>query len=68
MNRFTVEETNLIGIYIADTGRGLIGEMAGALPYVDGEMRGLDLRTPAKLRAMSDADFAALAVSAADEV
>ena len=35
---------------------------------LDGEMRELALRTLAKLRAMSDADFAALAVSAADEV
>ena len=31
MNRFTVEETNLISIYIADTRRELIGEMTGAL-------------------------------------
>ena len=41
MNRFTVEETNLISIYIADTRRELIGEMTGALPYMDGEMREL---------------------------
>lgn len=34
MNRFTVEETNLISIYIADTRRELIGEMSGALPYI----------------------------------
>ena len=61
MNRFTVEETNLISIYIADTRRELIGEMTGALPYMDGEMRELALRTLAKLRAMSDADFAAAA-------
>ena len=68
MNRFTVEETNLISIYIADTRRELTGEMTGALPYMDGEMREFALRTLAKLRAMSDADFAVLAVSAADEV
>ena len=68
MNRFTVEETNLISIYIADTRGELIGEMTGALPYMDGEMCELALRTLATLRAMSDADFAALAVSAADEV
>ena len=68
MNRFTVEETNLISIYIADTRRELSEEMTGALPYMDGEMRELALRTLAKLRAMSDADFAVLAVSAADEV
>ena len=30
MNRFTVEETNLISIYIADTRRELIGEMTKA--------------------------------------
>ena len=68
MNRFTVEETNLISIYIADTRGELIEEMTGALPYMDGEMRELALRTLAKLRAMSDADFAVLAVSATDEV
>lgn len=51
-----------------DEARAAIGEMTGALPYMDGEMRELALRTLAKLRAMSDADFAALAVSAADEV
>jgi len=68
MNRFTVEETNLISIYIADTRRDLIEEMTGALPYMDGDMRELALRTLTKLRAMSDAELAALAVSAADEV
>lgn len=68
MNRFTVEETNLISIYIADTRRELIGEMTGALPYMDDDMRAMAMRTLAKLRAMSNADFAALAVSAADEV
>lgn len=68
MNRFTVEETNLISIYIADTRRELIEEMTGALPYMDDDMRAMAMRTLAKLRAMSNADFAALAVSAADEV
>ena len=68
MNRFTVEETNLISIYIADTRRELIGEMTGALPYMDDDMRAMAMHTLAKLRAMSNADFAALAVSAADEV
>ena len=31
MNRFTVEETKLISIYIDDTRRELIGEMTGAM-------------------------------------
>ena len=68
MNRFTVEETNLMSIYIAATRGELIGEMTGALPYMDDDMRAMAMRTLAKLRAMSDADFAVLAVSAADEV
>ena len=42
--------------------------MTGALPYMDDDMRAMAMRTLAKLRAMSDVDFAALAVSAADEV
>lgn len=68
MNRFTVEETNLMSIYIAATRGELIEEMTGALPYMDDDMRAMAMRTLAKLRAMSNADFAALAVSAADEV
>ena len=68
MNRFTVEETNLMSIYIAATRGELIEEMTGALSYMDDDMRAMAMRTLAKLRAMSNADFAALAVSAADEV
>ena len=34
MNRFTVEETNLISIYIADTRRELIGEMTLSLIHI----------------------------------
>ncbi|MGI6316429.1 MAG: transposon-transfer assisting family protein [Christensenellales bacterium] len=68
MNRFTVEETNLMSIYIYDTRGELIEEMTGALPYMDDEMRDMALRTLTKLRAMSDAEFATLEVSAADEV
>ena len=41
MNRFTVEETNLISIYIADTRRELIGEMTGALPYMEAKCASL---------------------------
>lgn len=64
MNRFTVEETNLIAIYIADTRGELIGEMTGALPYMDDDMRDLALRTLSKLRAMTDAEFAAMSFTA----
>lgn len=58
MERFTVEETNLICIYIADTRTELIKEMTGALPFMDEEMRALGNRTLDKLRIMTDAEFA----------
>lgn len=58
MERFTVEETNLICIYIADTRTELIKEMVGALPFMDGEMRALADRTLEKLCAITDTEFA----------
>ena len=58
MNRFTVEEENLIAIYLTDTRAELVEDMTAALPYMDAEMRKLADRTLAKLRAMSDAEFA----------
>lgn len=59
MERFTVEETNLICIYIADTRTELIEEMAGVLPFMDKDMRALADRTLDKLRTMTDAEFKA---------
>lgn len=67
MERFTVEETNLICIYIADTRTELIAEMTGALPFMDEEMQALADRTIDKLRTMSDAEFAAQSFDSADE-
>lgn len=58
MNRFTVEEENLIAIYLTDTRAELVEDMTAALPYMDAEMRELADRTLAKLRAMSDTKFA----------
>lgn len=65
--RFTVEELNLIGIYICEDRKSLIEEMSGALTYMDEDMRGLADRTLEKLRAMTDKEFAELDVYAADE-
>ena len=58
MNRFTVEVENLIAIYLTDTRAELVEDMTAALPYMDAEMRELADRALAKLRAMSDAEFA----------
>ena len=65
--RFTVEETNLISIYIYEDRVSLIEEMSDALPYMDEDMRELGNRTLDKLRAMTDEEFAELDVYAADD-
>ena len=39
--RFTVEELNLIGIYICEDRKSLIEEMSDALLYMDEDMRDL---------------------------
>ena len=64
--RFTVEELNLIGIYVCEDRTSLIEEMSDALPYMDEDMHGLADRTLDKLRAMTDEEFAELEVCAAD--
>ena len=58
--RFTVEELNLIGIYVCEDRIGLIEEMSDALPYMDEDMRDFVDRTFDKLRAMTDKKFAEL--------
>ena len=65
--RFTVEETNLISIYIYEDRASLIAEMSDALPYMDEDMRDLANRTLEKLRTMTDEEFAELDVYAADD-
>lgn len=65
--RFTVEETNLISIYICDDRVSLIEAMSDALPYMDEDMRSLADRTLDKLRDMTDEDFAELDIYAVDE-
>lgn len=68
MNRFTVEETNLLSIYYEDSKRALIENINAALPFMDADMRELAERTLAKVDALTEAEYAELAVYAADEV
>ena len=68
--RFTIEELNLISIYIYEDRASLIeemSEMSDALPYMDEDMRDLANRTLNKLHAMTDEEFAELDVCAADD-
>ena len=67
-NNFTVEETNLLSIYMTGSREGLILAMNAALPFMDGEMQGFAARTLAKVEHMTEAEFAGLAVYPADEV
>lgn len=68
MIKLTVEETNLLSIYKEDSKRGLIEHIAAALPYMDEDLRELATRTVLKIENMSEAEYTALAVFAADEV
>ena len=38
MNRLTVEETNLLSIYIGEDRQELTDNLTAALPYMDGDM------------------------------
>ena len=39
MNRLTVEETNLLSIYIGEDRQELTDNLTAALPYMDGDMK-----------------------------
>ena len=67
-NNFTVEETNLLSIYMTGSKEGLILAMNAALPFMEGEIRDFVARTLEKVVRMTEAEFAGLAVYPADEV
>ena len=68
MNRLTVEETNLLSIYHEGSKAQLVENMTAALPFMDEDMRELAKRTLSKVEAMTEAEFAGLALYPADEV
>ena len=67
MNRFTVEETNLISIYSTGTRSATVEEMTAALIFMDDDIRELTGRTLRKLNAITDEDFSQLGFDSADE-
>ena len=67
MVQFTVEETNLMSIYHEDGKAQLMENMTAALPDMDADMRELAERTISKVDALTDEEYAGLAVYAADE-
>ena len=68
MNRFTVEETNLLSIYHDGSKAQLVENMTAALPFMDEDMRELAKRTLSKVDALTEAEYRGLAVYPADEV
>lgn len=68
MNRFTVEEINLISIYAEESKQELIENINTALPFMDLELRELAGRTIQKIDELTDIEFSGLAVYAADEI
>ena len=68
MNRFTVEETNLLSIYHEGSKAQLTENINAALPYMDADMRELAKRTLAKIAPLTENEYAELAIFAADEV
>lgn len=68
MNRFTVEETNLISIYNEGGKAQLTANITAALPFMDADMRELAQRTILKIDALTVEEYAELATYAADEV
>ena len=68
MNRFTVEETNLISIYNEGGKAHLTVNITAALPFMDTDMRELAQHTIAKVEALTPEEYNQLAVFAADEV
>ena len=68
MIRLTVEETNLLSIYNEDGKRGLTENINAALPFMDEDMRELAKRALSKVDALTEEEFAELAIYAAEEV
>ena len=68
MNRFTVEDTNLLSIYHEGSKAQLTENINAALPYMDADMRELAKRTLSKVDGLTENEYAELAIFAADEV
>ena len=68
MNTFTGEETTLLSIYHEGSKAQLTENINAALPYMDADMRDLAKRTLSKVDALTEKEFAELAIYAAEEV
>lgn len=67
MNKFTVEETNLLSIYQAESKQETMKNISAALSFMAKNMQGLAKRLMKKLEYLTEAEYAEFAVYPADE-
>lgn len=67
MIKLTVEEENLLSIYKTGSKRELIESVNAALPFMDGDMQELAVRALRKIDTLTEAEYAELAVFAAED-
>ena len=68
MNRFTVEETNLLSIYHEGSKAQLAENINAAMPYMDEDMKQFAQRTLSKVDALTEEEYVEIAIYAAEEV
>ncbi|MDE7327047.1 MAG: transposon-transfer assisting family protein [Lachnospiraceae bacterium] len=67
MDKFTVKEINLMCVFEGQDRTGMIADLKNMLPYLqDSDMEELAKQTIGKLEAMSDEEFAGVALEAAE--
>lgn len=65
--RFTVEEENIICIYLEDSREHTAQNILAAMPYMDGDMKQLAAAAVGKLQAITDSEFAQMEFSLTEE-
>ena len=67
MDKFTVEEINLMCVFEGQDRKGMIAEIKNVIPHIqDSDMVELAEQVTGKLEAMSDEEFAQVALDAAE--
>ena len=67
MDKFTVEEINLMCVFEGQDRKGMIAEIKNVIPHLqDSDMVELAGQVTGKLEAMSDEEFAQVALEAAE--
>ena len=67
MDKFTVEEMNLMCVFEGQDRKSMIADIKNVIPYIqDSDMVELARQVLGKLEAMSDAEFAEVVLEAAE--